>query len=849
MGSEIRIGSMNVRGLADVKKRKDVFSWLRDRKLSIYCLQDVHCTEEMSLKWELEWGFKAIISPFRGDSRGVAILLNNTFEYKLHKAKIDPEGNYVALDIEMAEKRITLINIYGPNRDTPAFYQNMDEIIEEFQNLSIITCGDWNLVQDQELDTSGYLHENNKEAKKRVMKLKEDWDLIDPWRENNPDVARFTWRGGGPPLKQARLDFFLISPDLYAQLTKTEINVGYRTDHSLVTMGLGYGNSSRGRGFWKFNTSLLHDKEYLEMVRKCIQEVTAQYALPDQDLSSKEVKFNIDEQLFFETLKMEIRGNSIAYSSRKKKKRGLEERTLLQEIETLEQRLSENPSEETAQTLNSKRSDLEKLREPGVTGMMIRTRARWVEHGEKPSRYFCNLEKRQYTSKVINQIELSDRTVTDPVEILREQAEFYKTLYSTTNPSEESDESNFFLQEKHINKLNEEQKASCEGLITETEAIAAIKAMPNNKSPGSDGFPVELYKIFWKELGHYFLRSINLAFELGSLSITQKQGVITCLPKGNKPRQYLKNWRPITLLNVDYKILSACLARRMKTVLNEIISPTQKGFLPNRFIGENTRLIYDIATYLEQRNLSGILLLLDFEKAFDSVEWIHIRKCLEKYKFGNDFKKWVEILYRGSESCTTNNGHASQFFKLERGCRQGDPLSPYLFLLAIEPLAAAIKQDQNIKGIKIGDAEYVIGQYADDTFLMLEKDENSIRRVIELLRKFQRCSGLKININKSYASYLGRDKGSVRPLCPEIELQWTTEFTLLGIQFNLMDLDTIVKLNTENKLDEIRKVLQSYKRRNLSIMGKITVVKTMAIPKLVHALSVLPTPDKEFTKS
>ena len=346
MASELKIGSMNVRGLADRSKRRDVFNWLRDKKMSIYCLQDIHCTENMMIKWEAEWGYKTVICPHRTDSRGVAILLNDNFEYKLHRVKTDPEGNFVALDIEMAEKRVTLITCYGPNRDTPTFYENLHQLVEDFQNLSIIICGDWNLVQDQEQDTSGYLHENNKEAKKRVLKLKEDWDLCDPWRENNPQTPRFTWRSGGPPLKQARLDFFLISPDLYAQLAMSDIKAGYRTDHSMIIMGIGYGMGSRGRGFWKLNTSLLHDTEYLEMVRKCIKTVIEQYALPDRDLSSTEVRFNIDDQLFFDTLKMEIRGMSIAYSSRKKKIRKLEERRLIEELEDLEQRLSRTPGDD-----------------------------------------------------------------------------------------------------------------------------------------------------------------------------------------------------------------------------------------------------------------------------------------------------------------------------------------------------------------------------------------------------------------------------------------------------------------------------------------------------------------------
>ncbi len=268
---------------------------------------------------KLSGGYKTVFCPYRGDSRGVAVLLSTNFEFKIHKVKTDPDGNYVALDINVGEKRITLITCYGPNRDTPSFYEGLHEIIEDFQNLSIIVCGDWNLVQDQEKDTSGYLHENNREAKQRVLKLKDDWDLLDPWRENHPTEPRFTWRAGGLPPKQARLDFFLISSDIYSQLSQTDIKAGYRTDHSFITIGFAFGNDSRGRGFWKLNTSLLQDVEYLDLVRKRIYEVIEQYALPNQDLLSKEVRFNISDQLFFETLKMEIRGCSIAYSSRKKR--------------------------------------------------------------------------------------------------------------------------------------------------------------------------------------------------------------------------------------------------------------------------------------------------------------------------------------------------------------------------------------------------------------------------------------------------------------------------------------------------------------------------------------------------
>ena len=173
----------------------------------------------------------------------------------------------------------------------------------------------------------------------------------------------------------------------------------------------------------------------------------------------------------------------------------------------------------------------------------------------------------------------------------------------------------------------------------EDEVKNIIKNMKNNKTPGNDGIPIEFYKIFWNQIGVFLLRSLNEAFIKGELSITQKQSVITCIPKGDKPKQFLKNWRQISLLNVDYKILSGVLAKRMKMVLPSVISSNQKGFMKNRYIGENTRLVYDIISELNCQDKSGIILLADFEKAFDTLEWDYIKTVLTTYNFGPNFVK------------------------------------------------------------------------------------------------------------------------------------------------------------------------------------------------------------------
>ena len=296
---------------------------------------------------------------------------------------------------------------------------------------------------------------------------------------------------------------------------------------------------------------------------------------------------------------------------------------------------------------------------------------------------------------------------------------------------------------------------------------------------------------------------------------------------------------------MDYKLLSGALAHRMKNILLECIGSNQKGFLKGRFIGENTRLLYDIMEYLILKQKPGLALMVDFEKAFDSLEYKYIDKVLEKYNFGPIYRKWFNVLYNGTNSCVINNGHFSRFFALGRGSRQGDPWSPYLFILCAEPLAQSIINSQNITGIKIGTKIYKIGQYADDTFILLDGQHNSLREVMDTMQKFSKCSGLKINMDKTNAIWLGSKAGCEDKLCEDLNLTWTDSFTLLGLHFEAK-LTNMTETNFVAKIGKVENILGFYSKLNLTLIGKICVIKTIIIPIFIHILTVLPTPTQTF---
>ena len=161
--------------------------------------------------------------------------------------------------------------------------------------------------------------------------------------------------------------------------------------------------------------------------------------------------------------------------------------------------------------------------------------------------------------------------------------------------------------------------------------------MNNQKSPGSDGITVEFYKLFWNDVKEFYINSINHSFHTGPLTDLQKQSIITLIPKQNKDITSLENWRPISLLNVDYKIATKVIANRVKSVISTIIHNSQTGFIKGRYIGENIRLLFEIIDNAEDEDKPGLIFFSDFEKAFDSVDHTFIISCLKHFNFGEDF--------------------------------------------------------------------------------------------------------------------------------------------------------------------------------------------------------------------
>ena len=295
-----------------------------------------------------------------------------------------------------------------------------------------------------------------------------------------------------------------------------------------------------------------------------------------------------------------------------------------------------------------------------------------------------------------------------------------------------------------------------------------------------------------------------------------------------------------------YKIGSSCIANRLKLVLHNLINEDQTGFIRNRYIGDNIRLIYDTISYLDDHDLSGLLLNIDFEKAFDSISWEFMFKVLKAFGFQKDICKWISVFYKGIKSCVIVNGQVSDWFSIKRGCRQGDPVSPYLFILCAEILAIMIRENPDIHGIIINGVEYKLSQYADDTELFLSGDRKSFETCVETLFRFGRVSGLHVNSSKTNVVWLGNKKKSDIRYMQHLGLDWNpSKFKILGIWFT-NDLKECIKLNYSERLADINHLFKVWVKRQLTPMGRVAVLKSLILSKLTHLWLLLPNPPEAF---
>ena len=797
---------MNSQGLRSPDRRKSAFSYFLRHRLDIILLQETHWTVDMEMEIIREcnrplshnaetkdfarptshpvrgWTGKnkAFCSPGTQNgrrvikvygevlfnhgtniARGVAILIHSRLDYNVTQTRGDNEGRVLNIVLELDGHILNIINVYAPQTDNArrTFFCGLGEFISAEDNN--IIGGDFNCIADVRLDKIGGNQNVRQLASASLQSISSQFSLCDIWRDRHKDTRSFTWTGCHPTdgsLICTRIDKFLVSKAMNQSVMDTFIKPFPHSDHDYVSLILNFDQVKRGPGYWHFNSELLSDAAFEAQINDFWTDWQKKY----DDFG--------DPLLWWDKAKQQFKVIAICCAKIIGKQKRHERFQLERKLDRLREKSNSGVSGDIEEYLVAK-EELKELDLKDLEATKIRAKAQFMEEGERSTRYFYSLEKSRRADQTIRVLTKENLdTVSEPEDLLKETYYFYKTLY-TAQPCAE-DARNQFLNAA-IPKLPDNARNSCEGLITEEELLKAVRSMESNKSPGFDGLTTNFYKHFWPILSEKLTRVYNYAFRTGALTVSQRRGVISLLFKKGD-RAQLKNWRPVALLNTDYKILTKALANRLQQVLPPIIHTDQTASIKGRTINDNTRLLHDVVAYVNEKDIPLALISVDQLKAFDRVSHEFLFECLERFGFGPNFVQWIKLIYNSVSSSVKTNGWLTAFITLERGLRQGCALSMPLYVLTAETMAINIRENPRIHGTRPPDSqeELKLSQYADDTTLLLS-DDQSIDEVFNTFNWYERASGAKINKGKFKGLWCGAFSHRTEQLC---DFDWFNDF-------------------------------------------------------------------------
>ena len=841
----ISVLSYNCRGLNDTDKRTKLFLWINDQDYDIIFLQETFLTNQSEAHVKNSWkGISVFANSDSNHSRGVVVLLKENFEGKVINSFSSKDGRILLLNIEIKDTIVTVVSVYAPNivKDRVLFFTKLKKWIMEFAENTdnVIVAGDFNcsLNVDARADLGASKFKtddsiNNLNLLIEGCKLRNLWQFCNPGKQCSTYYDKKTQ-------KYSTLDYIFTSNSLNWKVKNIKITHPIKNhgvvDHFGLSANFELHAIEKGPGLWKLNNSILNKKDYINLINSTIDNTLKK---------SNTIK---SWQLIWEMIKINIREESIYYCKKYSLSKSTDQKMIQKELDSVNTKIidleaDQNLSQGTLtqiQAYKEKKSELEsKLQifyNEKAKGCALRAKVNWMREGEIPTKYFLSLEKARQSNNVIASVKSGSTNYTGTQNISEQTAKYYSELYKKPDISINAVDN--YLKNITLPKtLCDVDRKQCDLDISSDELRSIIQNLKRRKSPGIDGLTYEFYQTFWNKLEPIYIKMLNETFQKKILPDSTKKALLTLLYKRGD-RSLLSNYRPLSITNCDYKILTFVLANRLQKVIGKLISKDQKGYIKNKYIGQSARLLTDIIEYCDNFNQPGAILCLDFQKAFDTLNWNFMFGCLNKFGFGANFISWINIIYNQPTFCIKNNGWITSELNMHRGVRQGCAVSALLFVLAVEIFSVKLKQDENINGIKIfGDTVHLV-QYADDTTLTLT-DKSSVENALILLSEYSQVSGLQLNMDKCSGMWIGpvREKSNV--FC---NIKFSTKpLKCLGIYIGT-DTKACENLKWEKILNDLETLVFQWGKRKLTLYGKVTVINNILVPKLVYPMTVLHTP-------
>ena len=821
------IVTWNVRGLGSPTKRQKIHTYLNRRKAQIVCLQETHLAKGEAVKLQRRWRGQIFATESSAFARGALIWIRAGVPFEVTSSRIDKEGRWVLVHGRLDGQEVLIGSIYVPNQGQLEFLNGLSANLREFETDRIILGGDFNTILDIDLDrsTPPLRGAPAHRLAKGTLEWMEHWGLVDIWRLQHGRLKEYSYYSAVHDI-HVRLDRIVCTRNICIDMLSSEYLCRTYSDHNPLKIRYNSNGAQSSASQWRFQPVMLEDQAFREDLAAHILEY---FELNDKSTSSRIMEW--------EAFKVVLRGFCMS------KTVGLR-RELDAQLLSMEDRIRKLEG-----TTIQDDSTREAMREAKELYTSLVERLRCHDYKKYISRTHCEEGKanRMLARMITPEIGGSPITMLktkEGVTVYTQEAindtfyQYYQDLYKA--PRELAAEVyDIYLDRVRLTQLPAKHREELGGPITLPEIKSVIQSMANNKTPGNDGLPVEFYKRYTDLLAPRLLAVYEEAWQEGLLPTSTREATIVPLPKAGRDALTPRSFRPLSMLTTDFKILSKILANRLNLYMRILVHPDQNGFIQTRSTALNLRRLYRV---LEETDTDlyprAMVLSMDLEQAFDSVSWAFLKKVMLRMGLGSNWVRWTTLLYSEPSARVRTGRRVSPKYGVCRGTRQGCPLSPLLFALAIEPLAVRARSEGVGRGIPLRDGIHTISLYADDLILYLKDVNEGLQESIELLQDFQILSGLGINMNKSY---LFPVRSGLDDPPPNLGgLNWAPRtFKYLGIQIYHAEAD-LREGNLGKAIKSLKGQTKFWISLKLPIMSRITLTKMVVLPRLLYYFTNLP---------
>lgn len=816
MNDTLKIGTLNSCG--GDSKTHHLISTIQNHKLNILFLQETHNMTTANIeRLERETKMKCFKSPGTQRGRGVLTLVDLECCQNPSLCARDGDGNFVHVKADINGTELNFMNIYAPSQSLARkkLFEQANERMPKYQN--IIYGGDYNCIESFNLDSknkSRQSFEKSNPERQQLKILRENNNFVDSFRHLHPTAQSFTYTGIAN--YRARLDRIYIHNDLAVKVKSTDIHPVSFSDHELYVVTLRVNDSEErikwGTGMWKYNSRILDNQDNMTKFREIWNE----------HKTTKWQYENIGQ--YWEKSKQLAKKVLISMASEMKRCEDSEEKQLTSELKAEHA----NPNSCTTK-IRELKAQLRSLEEIRMEGAAIRNKVDWATKGEKCTKFFFSLEKRKTNNRQIESL-INDQgnELSEKYDVLNFTENFYQKRFTKTeiDPTKMEELINTITR-----TLTNNENEPLNVPFTMEELENTFRNMKPNKSPGGDGFTPEFYRQTWDLVARDLLDTMNHIFLSSEIPLSMTQGVITLIYKKGD-RKMLNNWRPICLLNTDYKAMSRMIAARFDPLLPQLISSDQTCGIRLRNIADSLICLQDTYDYCAQFNRKCAFYALDFFGAFDLCDHTYMLRVLEKINVGSRMLRLLETIMTNMYTSVMVNGARTRYFRITRSTRQGDPCSMFEFLLAAEPLGNLFRGDPNLHPVKLPNQrpKYLIS-YADDN-TVLSTNAGDYGRVKAITDIFCAGSGAQLNDQKTEILLVGPWTENEKRKLPTVNIK--SNIKILGTWFG----PDAEQQNREHIISKIDTEIENWENMRLSLQGKLLIINVKILSQIYHVIRV-----------